>query len=623
MDSKQRCHALLAEGIAHHQAGRLGEAEAAYRRALALAPEAPDALHLSGVIARQTGRHRDAVDMIGRALALNPQAALYHRNMAVALSALDRDGDALGHFEQAVALDPSDMGNLLGLASAYDRADRPVEAAGAYQKALAGHAGDAEIHTAAAVALMKSGDHEAAGEHFSRALELAPDESFTNTNMGRFLIAKGDPAGAESLLRRAIELDPDAAEAHVELGALLADRFDLDEAMPLLQRAEALRPDHIETQTCLGNALRDAGHPADARLIFQRLVDANPDNDALLTNLGLSLAALGEHQDALAAYDQAIRLRPDNQEARSNRSLIRLALGDFAGGWEDGLSRASVRAQASAFHREKLPDDLTGRRIRLCRDQGLGDEIFFLRLARELKARGAWIAYDPDPKIAEMIGRLPFIDELVESVLSPDGYDFICSIGDLPHLITLKNQDLPPPFEIPVIPERDAEMRARLAGIAQPPYMGITWRAGVQHYNKLSKLTPLAAVIEAVEPLPGTVIVLQRMPESGELDMLRQSLGPRLLDLSDLNDDLEGMLALLGLIDEYICVSNTNTHLRAGRGRASRVLVPMPPDYRWMESGDESPWFPGLSLYRESVTEGWAPAFGTLSRDLAGRYVTD
>jgi len=100
-------------------------------------------------------------------------------------------------------------------------------------------------------------------------------------------------------------------------------------------------------------------------------------------------------------------------------------------------------------------------------------------------------------------------------------------------------------------------------------------------------------------------------------------LGPRLLDLSDLNDDLEGMLALLGLIDEYICVSNTNTHLRAGRGRACRVLVPMPPDYRWMESGDESPWFPGLSLYRESVTEGWAPAFGTLSRDLAGRYVTD
>ena len=43
--------ALLAEALAAHRQGRLAEAEALYRRILALVPQHFDALHLLGVIA--------------------------------------------------------------------------------------------------------------------------------------------------------------------------------------------------------------------------------------------------------------------------------------------------------------------------------------------------------------------------------------------------------------------------------------------------------------------------------------------------------------------------------------------------------------------------------------------
>jgi hypothetical protein len=76
------------------------------------------------------------------------------------------------------------------------------------------------------------------------------------------------------------------------------------------------------------------------------------------------------------------------------------------------------------------------------------------------------------------------------------------------------------------------------------------------------------------------------------------------------------MLALCGLLDLYVAVSNTNIHLRAACGRTSHVIVPYPPEFRWMATGPESPWFPGTKLYRQGAGGDWDPAIGALAQDL-------
>jgi protein O-GlcNAc transferase len=53
---------LVGAGLKHHQAGRLAEAEACYRQALAVEPDHADALHLLGVIAYQVKRADLAVE---------------------------------------------------------------------------------------------------------------------------------------------------------------------------------------------------------------------------------------------------------------------------------------------------------------------------------------------------------------------------------------------------------------------------------------------------------------------------------------------------------------------------------------------------------------------------------
>ncbi|MCH7544093.1 MAG: hypothetical protein IIB65_10690, partial [Proteobacteria bacterium] len=73
-------------------------------------------------------------------------------------------------------------------------------------------------------------------------------------------------------------------------------------------------------------------------------------------------------------------------------------------------------------------------------------------------------------------------------------------------------------------------------------------------------------------------------------------------------------------LDDYVTFSTTNVHLRAGAGGTCRVLVPNPPEWRWMAAGDESPWFPGSKVYRQGLDGDWGPAFQALVKDLGRAY---
>jgi hypothetical protein len=167
-------------------------------------------------------------------------------------------------------------------------------------------------------------------------------------------------------------------------------------------------------------------------------------------------------------------------------------------------------------------------------------------------------------------------------------------------------------------------MRERLASAGDPPYVGLTWKGGTPPLEQRSgggwllfKEIGISALADTLKDSPATLIAIQRNPQPGEIESFSRAVGRRVHDFSALNEDLEGMLALLALLDEYVGVSNTNMHLRAGAGRTARVLVPLPAEWRWMASGSDSPWFPGFSVYRQSPDGQWTNALAKLKADLS------
>src|SRR6476661_4952449 len=129
---------LVTDAVAHHEAGRLDEAEAAYRDALGLAPGHPAVTHNLGVIAAARGRHREALAHFDAAIAAEPQYASAHYSRASALQALGQPRDALQSLARVCAIDP----------------------------------GHYDAHRALGFLWLAEGDRGRALDHFSRTYEL-------------------------------------------------------------------------------------------------------------------------------------------------------------------------------------------------------------------------------------------------------------------------------------------------------------------------------------------------------------------------------------------------------------------------------------------------------------------
>jgi hypothetical protein len=115
--TENKFDSLVVEAVAHHEAGRLQQAEAAYRAALVLSPGHVIATHNLGVIAATQGQHDTAISCFDKVIAREPDYVSAHYNRAAALQALGRNRDAIKGFSRVGILEPGhyDAHRALGL----------------------------------------------------------------------------------------------------------------------------------------------------------------------------------------------------------------------------------------------------------------------------------------------------------------------------------------------------------------------------------------------------------------------------------------------------------------------------------------------------------------------------
>jgi len=265
----------LSEGVRHHNAGRLDEAEVVYRRVLKAHPDNEDALHLLGVVARQTGRHDMAVDLIQQAIARNGRNPSFHANLGTALEASGKREEAMAAYRRAIAIKPDYPEPYFKLGLALKSSDKPNDAVQA----------------------------------FRRAIQIKPDFAEAYNELGSLLRAgrKGDLA--VEAFRRALRIKPDFADAHYNLGVTLQAAGRLDDAIQALQRAVELKPEVDSAMFNLSVALLDRGDPAKMVEVCDACLKADPGNRRMLSSKIVALNEAGDRDGArfLLDFDRFIR----------------------------------------------------------------------------------------------------------------------------------------------------------------------------------------------------------------------------------------------------------------------------------------------------------------------------
>jgi tetratricopeptide (TPR) repeat protein len=540
------------------------------------------------------------------------------------------------------------LGALFQQAFALHQQGRLAEALQAYDAVLAREPGHAEALHLSGVIGFQTGQVEMGLERVRRAIAADPGAAAPYANLGQALNGIGRHAEAAEALTRAVALEPRMTRAHAQLGMALLELGQGPAALEHLDRALGLQPDMLDALNARAFLLRQSGRLEDALADLVRVAQRAPNIAGARYNLGLLLkdlrrydqalaefdaavalqpqhvtahysravilAELQRSSEALAAFDRAIALKPDYADAVFGRALSRLQLGDFERGLADFEQRKALSTPLGKrpyAEPEWLGDrDIAGKTLLLHHEQGLGDTLMFARYARLAEARGARVVLSVQAPLERVMRTLSPTIEVIGEDQRPERFDLHAPLMSLPLAFATR------PDAVPAEPRylaSEEALRARWAERLPQTgrrRIGLVWASNRQNLQ----LAQRSVGLEALKPLldvEADWISLQKDPAPGEAEAF-EALGG--LHLGDDLDDFADTAALLDLMDLVVTVDTSVAHLAGAMGRPTLVMLAFNPDWRWFLGRSDSPWYPGMRLFRQPAPGDWA---GVVSKLMA------
>lgn len=646
--------ALYMIGAIHQSRGESAEALAAYERAIRRKPDYCEALLNRGVLLDQIGQCDAALASFDSALALRPNDSIVHFNRGSVLQRLGRFDAALAAYDQARALGANDPEVELNRGNALQKLGRFTEALAGYERALALRPHYPQAHYNRGIALQRLGQLVEAVAAFDAAIALKPAYPEALCNRGNALndlkrfaeaLASYDAAlrllpefpqaeinrvnvlfaqnryaaaieACDNLLRR----DPHHAQALCARGAALHRLSRLDEGLVALDRAIQSRPDLAEAWLNRGNVLQELGRLEDALASYDRALSLRADYPEVLSSRGVCLKELGRIEDAISSFNEALRLKPDYPDARNNLAGALLLSGDFAG----GLSAYECRWERSNAPRKTLysmlptwrGEPLTGRRILIWDEQGLGDLIQFSRYLPLLAEQGAEVTLLGRRSMFHLLETLPCKLHFIEHLADETAYDCQIALMSLPFVLKTRLETIP--GQIPYLyadPLRVAEWAAPIGGGFR---VGICWHGNAK--INLARNIPVDAFapLAAIEGVRLISLMKEARPELHASSIQIETLGLQFDAGPEAFIDTAAVMAHLDLV---VTSDTSIAHLAGALGRPTWLALKHVSDWRWLMHSERSPWYPTMRLFRQTERGEWGPVFERMAACLKDRMV--
>ncbi len=420
--------------------------------------------------------------------------------------------------------------------------------------------------------------HSQVAAQFQACLRLAPDDTRLHAAFANFLHESGQMTEAIPVLEDWLQRDPDAMAAHNLMGIVQSD---------------------------LGDFLAAIAH-------FSHAVRIAPQHGVGWANLGMLLKVTGQMEQALEAYRQAVARSPDNPRIRVNRAVALLQAGRWTEAWPEYEWRLRLPSNNTLPLDRLLPalsqiGSLAGRTVLATHEEGFGDTIHFLRYLPMLAARGAHVfAWVPAP-LERLMRRVPGLTAVLSGDLTWTAYDYHCPFFSLPRAFETTVATIPGQPYLTADPDLAAEWAAQLpvgglrvglvwAGQARPWLEGFA----VLDRRRSVSLTDLAPLAE----VPGVQFIsLQKGPAAAEA--ATPPPGMHLMDPTEALTDFADTAALIANLDLVVSVDTAVVHLAGAMGKPVFLLDRYDNCWRWLSGRSDSPWYPNLTIFRQSEVGDW------------------
>ncbi|MBF0444416.1 MAG: hypothetical protein HQL68_02420, partial [Magnetococcales bacterium] len=328
---------------------------------------------------------------------------------------------------------------------------------------------------------------------------------------------------------------------------------------------------------------------------------------------------------------------PDNSDACHNLGLLQLLLGDFKNGWKniDFRWKSDLLDYNRYARCKKLlwsGESLAFKRVLVWEEQGVGESILFSSMVPDLIALGAKVVLECDKRLIPLFSRsFPKItcihnrDPL--TINSPHNrYDFIVPFGNLCRWLRPDiNSFVSSATNLVASTKKKEVFRSRYRDIAlqvedenrpinQPGVLrnnknilvGISWYSKSLGHGKNKSMTLLD--LQSLIAIPGVTFVnLQYGDTLREREEFIKKTGIKIIndDSIDQMKDLDSFAAQVAAMDMVVTISNTTAHMAGALRIPTLLMLATVPLWYWKLDCDDSPWYPGLRIFRQKTRGEW------------------
>jgi tetratricopeptide (TPR) repeat protein len=468
-------------------------------------------------------------------------------------------------------------------------------------------------------------DVEGAIAAYSRCITFAPQNAAACNNLGVALLKAGRFRDAIATLEAALALQPGYARALVNLGKALRELSLPLDAIARLQEALAIQPDYVPALINLGDACAAIGDLGAAQRALERATQLAPAQVEAHMTLGIVRLQAGRIAESLEALRTAVGLAPDHADAHSNLAHALF----FSGDWQASWPHFEYRFRRHA-HRAKLRppagvprwDGTASTEIELwlLGEQGLGDQLQFVRYVKLVSACGLRCVIACDPRLVKILALAELGARIVPLDTPPES-----PIARWIPLMSLPAWHGTRPDTVPSAdgylaadPQRIAHWRARLPATLNLR-VALAWAGNPNmETGRYAGRSPPLAALAPVTKIPGVSFI--SLQKGGEEQLDAAPFGAAILRLPDLDAGPDAFLdtaAILQCVDLVVTSDTAIAHLAGGLGVTCWLCLMHEPDWRWMPRGAATPWYASMRLFRQPAPGDWASVYAEVADALA------
>ncbi|MFN7095968.1 MAG: tetratricopeptide repeat protein [Gammaproteobacteria bacterium] len=460
------------------------------------------------------------------------------------------------------------------------------------------------------------GHYNLAKNYLAAVLKIQPNHADAWLALGVSLQELKVDKESEKCYRLALSLNPNLAAAYANLGILHRRQGLYQEAIQYYQKALALDPGLAGILVALGLAYSLIGDNEQALITLKKAILVTPNNAKAYGSLGQVLQLTHHYDEALLCYQKALSIDPDNNETRFNLGFYYLQQGDFKQGlplYEARWLLPTANPVRSQFIYPRWQgESLHEKTLLIFTEQGYGDTINFCRYIPLIDKGNGKIILNCVADLVPLMKTLPGIDQIIIRDQPNPTVDYYIPLQSLPLIFNTTLETIP--AQIPYLktdPATAAYWQDYFSVEPDKLKVGICWRGRRNLVNSINRTCGLNYFLPLMELENSVFYSLQKdiLPEE-------KTASTKMVILADQMQNFSDTAAIIEQLDLVITIDTAVAHLAGALNKPVWNLLPYFADWRWLLDRSDTPWYPSMRLYRQSVANEWDSVFTQVWNDL-------